>query len=90
MQFINKLHTNKKCLIYIYGVLFMIIIQKKRLMYLSLIVFVSIFVCGMTVNRTENTVQTAAIPVSNKVIVIDAGHGVPDEGDCLLTLINNN
>ena len=80
MQFINKLHTNKKYLIYIYGVLFMIIIQKKRLMYLSLIVFVSIFVCGMTVNRTENTVQTAAIPVSNKVIVIDAGHGVPDEG----------
>ena len=80
MQFINKLHTNKKCLIYIYGVLFMIIIQKKRLMYLSLIVFVSIFVCGMTVNRTENTVQTVAITVSNKVIVIDAGHGVPDEG----------
>lgn len=58
----------------------MIIIQKKRLIYLSLIIFVSIFVCGMAVNKTENTVQTVAVPVTNKVIVVDAGHGVPDEG----------
>lgn len=72
MQFINKMNTNKKYLIYIYGVLFMVIIQKKRLIYLSLIVLVSIFVCGMTVNKTENTVQTVAIPVSNKLIVVDA------------------
>ena len=27
-----------------------------------------------------STVQTVALPVSNKTIVIDAGHGVPDEG----------
>ena len=80
MQFINKMNTDKKYLIYIYGVLFiMIIIQKKRLIYISLMVFVSIFVCSMTVNNTENTVQTVAIPVSNKVIVVDAGHGKPDE-----------
>ena len=26
----------------------------------------------MTINKTENTVQTVAIPVSNKVIVVDA------------------
>lgn len=58
----------------------MIIIQKKRLIYLSLIVVISIFVCSMTVNKSENTLQTVAIPVSNKVIVVDAGHGVPDEG----------
>ena len=25
------------------------------------------------------TVETVALPVSNKVIVIDAGHGSPDE-----------
>jgi len=80
MHFINKMNTDKKYLIYIYGVLFiMIIIQKKRLIYIGLMVFVSIFVCSMTVNNTENTVQTVAIPVSNKVIVVDAGHGKPDE-----------
>jgi len=74
------MNTDKKYLIYIYGVLFiMIIIQKKRLIYIGLMVFVSIFVCSMTVNNTENTVQTVAIPVSNKVIVVDAGHGKPDE-----------
>jgi len=28
----------------------------------------------------KNTVQTVALPVTNKVIVIDAGHGKPDEG----------
>ena len=26
------------------------------------------------------TIQTVALPVDNKVIVIDAGHGKPDEG----------
>lgn len=57
----------------------MIIIHKKRLYLLSLIVFISIFACSMIVNRTENSVQTVAIPVTNKVIVIDAGHGIPDE-----------
>ena len=27
----------------------------------------------------DNSVETVALPVSNKVIVVDAGHGVPDE-----------
>lgn len=31
-------------------------------------------------NKNENTRSTVAIPTSSKVIVIDAGHGVPDEG----------
>ena len=35
------------------------------------------------------TVETVALPVSNKVIVIDAGHGEPDERNSLLTLKNN-
>lgn len=29
---------------------------------------------------TDKTVQTVALPASQKVIVLDAGHGVPDEG----------
>ncbi len=44
-------------------------------------------ITGYNVNNSENesnidvkTVQTVALPVDNKVIVIDAGHGVPDEG----------
>ena len=41
---------------------------------------------GITLWRTtdktktdKKTVQTVTLPVTNKVIVIDAGHGVPDE-----------
>ena len=28
----------------------------------------------------EDTVSTVSLPVSNKTIVLDAGHGYPDEG----------
>lgn len=62
----------------------MIIIHKKRLIYVSLIVIAALLVFGMSTNRIENkmvnTVETVALPVTNKVIVLDAGHGVPDEG----------
>lgn len=30
-------------------------------------------------NITQETVQTTATPVSGKTVVLDAGHGVPDE-----------
>ena len=36
---------------------------------------------GFQISPSSNlTVETVALPVSNKTIVIDAGHGVPDEG----------
>ena len=35
------------------------------------------------------TLETVALPVSNHVIVVDAGHGKPDERNSLLTLKNN-
>lgn len=42
-------------------------------------------------NMNENKViSTMSVPVTNKVIVVDAGHGGEDEWDCLLTLIENN
>ena len=31
-------------------------------------------------NNVTKTVETVATPVSNKVIIVDAGHGTPDEG----------
>lgn len=81
MQFIRKMRIKIKNTSYIFmGCFFMIIIQKKRLIYISLIVLTTILICGISTNKTENTVQTVALPVTNKVIVLDAGHGVPDEG----------
>ena len=32
-----------------------------------------------SMENTERTAQTVATPVSNKVVIVDAGHGTPDE-----------
>ena len=29
----------------------------------------------------KQTVQTTSTPVSGKTVVLDAGHGIPDEGE---------
>lgn len=66
----------------------MIILSKKRLINLLTILTVCLTICLIqTADIGDKTVQTVTLPVTNKVIVIDAGHGVPDEGDCLLKLI---
>ena len=65
----------------------MVILNRKRLIIITMFVFVSVFTF-MIANKDNksNTIQTVSLPVSNKTIVIDAGHGVPDERSCLLTL----
>lgn len=62
------------------GCFFMIILNKKRLLAMISMVCVAIFAFSFQIAKEEKTVATIALPVSNKVIVIDAGHGVPDEG----------
>lgn len=76
----------------------MMIIDKKRIKIILGCILMGIFAFTFQVaNQKENankiqeqTAQTTSTPVSGKTVVLDAGHGVPDEGDCLLTLINNN
>jgi len=59
----------------------MIILNRKRLIAMLSMVCISIFVFTFQIaEEEEKTVETVALPVTNKVIVIDAGHGVPDEG----------
>lgn len=59
----------------------MIILSKKRLMRLVSIVTVCLTICFIhNISIKNETVPTVTLPVTNKVIVIDAGHGVPDEG----------
>lgn len=50
----------------------MIIIGKKRIIILSLLAVILIFTCSIITNKVENTVETVALPVTNKVIVLDA------------------
>ena len=60
----------------------MIILSKKRILITvgALAFSMFVFIFQIANNNTVNTVQTVALPVSNKTIVVDAGHGVPDEG----------
>lgn len=57
----------------------MIVLNKKRILIVLIAVGISIFAFTLQIAQTNETVPTIALPVSNKVIVIDAGHGVPDE-----------
>lgn len=58
----------------------MIIINRKRVMAIAAMLCVSLFAFACKLNTTTNVVETSSLPVSNKVIVLDAGHGIPDEG----------
>ena len=64
----------------------MYVIRKKQILFMFCCIFFSIFiyVAGDNLKRDINTTQVVALPVSNKVIVVDAGHGVPDEEEKLL------
>lgn len=64
----------------------MIVLTKKKILYILGIISMFILVYTITICNVSNankkeieTIQTVALPVNNKVIVIDAGHGVPDE-----------
>lgn len=65
----------------------MIIINKKRLGVILSCLFISLFAFSFKIANTEKNetesvnkaIETVATPVSGKTIVVDAGHGVPDE-----------
>ena len=58
----------------------MIILNKKRIYIILSTILIAIFTFMLQTKNNYETVQTVALPVSQKVIVIDAGHGSPDEG----------
>ena len=61
----------------------MYIIKRKRISLILIALMLGIFVYSyenQKLNTDEQTQSTTATPVSGKVIVVDAGHGVPDEG----------
>lgn len=57
----------------------MLIINKRRISFILVIIIISI--CSYTIRKEpQNTISTSSLPVTNKVIILDAGHGKPDEG----------
>lgn len=58
----------------------MILIRKKSLvLVLTCLVISFALILGIQQSKTK-IVPVVSLPVSNKTIVLDAGHGVPDEG----------
>lgn len=60
------------------GSFFMVILEKKRIMMVASCVILATFVFVFQTASKEKTVETVALPVTNKVVVLDAGHGEPD------------
>ena len=58
----------------------MIVLNRKRLMIILSVLCVAVIVFNFQIATEEQTTETVALPVSSKVIVVDAGHGIPDEG----------
>ena len=57
----------------------MIVLNKKRIMIIMSMIIIATFAFTIQTAQIKETVPTVALPVSNKVIVVDAGHGIPDE-----------
>ena len=60
----------------------MIILNKKRITLVITSIFLSIFIFIFTADNIQNREEytpTVSLPVSGKTIVVDAGHGIPDE-----------
>ena len=53
----------------------MIVLRKKRILFIIMCVVVSVGFINMSGRiKTQMSVPTVSLPVSNKVIVLDAGH----------------
>lgn len=58
----------------------MIVIDRKKIsLFIVGICCFSAILCT-NVKKVEDSILTSATPVTNKVVVLDAGHGKPDEG----------
>lgn len=67
----------------------MLILSKKKILTILLGVFVFLFAISFIITESdlenrEEIIETVSTPVSNKVVIVDAGHGTPDEGVSLL------
>lgn len=56
---------------------------------LSICIYVSQTTRTNTNRNIGDAVQVTALPVSGKTVILDAGHGTPDEGGSLLHQVKN-
>jgi len=59
---------------YIVWGLFMIVLKKKRLLYMISCIIIAVFAFSFKIGDKKEVLPVVALPISNKVIIIDAGH----------------
>ena len=57
----------------------MFIINKKKYYFILIMIVISIISFSIS-SKTKDTIPTVSLPVSGRTIVLDAGHGFPDQG----------
>ena len=58
----------------------MIVLHKKKAIICLYMVFIFIFTIIYSIEDYKyKAIETMALPVSNKVVILDAGHGLPDK-----------
>lgn len=63
----------------------MVILNRKRLSLIIIVTILGVFTFEYQLAKTEReTMYVTSTPVSGKVIILDAGHGTPDERFSLL------
>lgn len=67
------------------GMKYMLVFRKRRVAFLAICLCLGIFAYAyqeakIKIDTETETLDVTATPVSGKVVVLDAGHGTPDEG----------
>ena len=67
----------------------MLILKRKRIIVMMCMIFISLYafsfkIANEDIMLNKKTIETVSTPVTNKIIIVDAGHGTPDEGADLL------
>ena len=63
----------------------MLILKRKRIIVMMCMIFISLYAFSFKIANeglilNKKTIETVSTPVTNKIIIVDAGHGTPDEG----------
>lgn len=53
--------------------------QKYFFIFIFIVLSLCTYVVISIIKKNQKTVVTNSVPITNKVVVIDAGHGKPDE-----------
>ena len=69
------------------------VVKKVFIIFFAFIISFSVYLAqNNTINPKReigDAVQVTSLPVSGKVVILDAGHGTPDEGGSLLHQVKN-